>query len=105
MATASAVVRCELPLDRVNAALTDISFVSSGIPDVKSVEKISTTKARWNVEVDFGFVHKTMILESEVTKVEDTKIEFRASGSEASMNGEASLKPLGPNETDFHDEL
>jgi carbon monoxide dehydrogenase subunit G len=100
MATATAVIKCNLPLEKARAAITDINFVSSGIPDVKSVEKISDNRAKWHVQVDFGIVHKTMVLESEVTKVEDMQMNFMATGSEASMNGTASLKPLSPTETE-----
>ncbi len=101
MATATTVIKCNIPLARVRSALTDINFVSSGIPDVKSVKKITDRKAKWNVQVDFGFVHKTMTLESEVTKVEDSEIQFTGTGSEASMNGTASLKSISPNETEL----
>jgi carbon monoxide dehydrogenase subunit G len=95
-----AVIKCELPLARVRSALTDINFVSSAIPDVKSVERITDTKAKWNVQVALGFVRKTMTLESEVTEVEDSKMHFRAIGSEASMEGTASLKSISSNETE-----
>jgi carbon monoxide dehydrogenase subunit G len=100
LATATAKIKANLPLEKVRTALTDISFVSSGIPDVKSVEIITETKAKRNVQVDFGFVHKTMVLESEVTSVEDTEMHFTANGTEAAMNGTASLKPISPNETE-----
>ena len=100
MATATATIRCNLPLEKVRAGITDINFLSSAIPDVKSVEKISDNKAKWNVQVNFGIVHKTMVLEGEVTKIEDREIHFMATGAEASMNGTASLKPLSPNETE-----
>jgi len=100
LATATATIRCNLPLEKVRAGITDINFLSSAIPDVKSVEKISDNKAKWNVQVNFGIVHKTMVLEGEVTKIEDREIHFMATGAEASMNGTASLKPLSPNETE-----
>jgi len=100
LATATAIIKCNLPLEKVRAAITDINFVASGIPDVKSVEKISEKKAKWQVQVDFGIVHKTMVLEGEVTKIEDREMHFMATGAEASMNGMASLRPLGPNETE-----
>ena len=100
MATATAIIKCNLPLEKVRAAITDINFLSSGIPDVKSVEKISDNRAKWNVQVDFGIVHKTMVLDGEVTKIEDREIHFTAVGAEASMNGTASLKPLSANETE-----
>ncbi len=100
LATATTIIKCNLPIAKVKAALTDINFVSSAIPDVKSVEKITDTRAKWNVQVDFGFVHKTMTLESEVTEVEDRDMHFKASGSEASMEGTASLKSISSNETE-----
>lgn len=100
MPSGTVVLKCELPLTRVKSALTDINFVSAAIPDVKSVEKITDTKAKWYVQVDFGFVHKTMILDSEVIRIEESAIEFRATGSEASMDGTASLKSISPNETE-----
>lgn len=101
MVTATTVIKCHVPLAKVKTALTDINFVSSGITDVKSVEKITDTKAKWNVQVDFGFLHKTMTLESEVTKTGDTEIQFKAVGSEAAMDGTASLKSIGPNDTEI----
>ena len=74
--------------------MTDLNFIASAVPDLKSVEKLTETKAIWNAQVKFGFVEKTIAMESEVTRSTETEIGFRAEGSEAVITGSVLIKPI-----------
>ena len=94
MPSASVTITCDQSPSRVKSALSDLSFIASAVPDLKSVEKLTETKAIWNAQVKFGFIEKTIALESEVTKSTESEIGFRAEGSETAINGSVLIKPI-----------
>jgi len=74
--------------------MTDLNFIASAIPDLESVEKLTETKAIWNAQVKFGFVEKTIAMESEVTRSTESEIGFRAEGSEVMISGSVLINPI-----------
>ena len=80
--------------------MTDLNFIASAIPDLGSVEKLTEIKAIWNAQVKFGFVEKTIAMESEVTISTESEIGFRAEGSEVMISGSVLINPIDGEKTE-----
>jgi carbon monoxide dehydrogenase subunit G len=81
------------PIERVRELLSDLDFVASAIPQVRSVEKTGPDSANWTVELRFGMVKRTMVFRGDVYERTPDAMRFRATSSEATVEGAIRLAP------------
>ncbi len=85
---------------RVAGLLRDLSFLAMAVPNVVQVEPVDSTTAMWTVDIRLGPLKRKAVFRGELTKATDRSFEFRATGSEATIDGAIDLTPTSENGTE-----
>ena len=95
MTKASSSFSCDAPPAAVLATLSDIDFLAASIPGVVKVEKLDERTALWTVHARVGFLERTSVFRGEIVHSSDHDVQFRATGAEATVDGQLDVARLG----------
>ena len=85
---------------RIASVLKDLDFLSRAVPNVVRVEPIDATTAIWTVNIKLGPLNRKSVFTGTLLEATDRTFHFRATGSDATIDGVLDLTPLSPSETE-----